>query len=249
MGGAIFNQGDVSITNSTLTGNKAVGDTNGQGLGGGVFNHNGTIQVSVSTLSLNTAAQGGRGIYNRDDSATLAAVARINNSIIAQTDTTVEDFTATGGGLPTGQGNLIGTQSGFTGSYITGDPKLGLLQNNSGRTPTMALAADSPAVNMGTGEPRPSFDQRGKPRSIGDLAVDIGAFELRKPQTINFAALGNRTYGDADFAITATATSTLPVIFTASGNATVQQVAGVWNVHITGAGSATITASQTGNDD
>ena len=36
--------------------------------------------------------------------------------------------------------------------------------------------------------------------------------------------------------------------FTAGGNASVQQVAGVWYVHITGAGSATITAHQAGND-
>src|SRR5262249_33788963 len=45
----------------------------------------------------------------------------------------------------------------------------------------------------------------------------------------------------------ATASSGLPVSFTASGNATVQQVGGVWTVHITRAGSATITAHQAGD--
>ena len=66
-------------------------------------------------------------------------------------------------------------------------------------------------------------------------------------QTITFSPLVGVTYGDADFAINATATSGLPVSFTASGDASVKQVAGVWYVHITGAGSATITAHQTGD--
>jgi YDG domain len=250
MGGAVFNEaGTVTITNSTFTGNKAIGGTGGgKGLGGGLFNHNGLIEVAVSTFSLNTAAQGGRGIFNLDDSATAIATARINNTILGQAGTTVEDFTGSGTTVTSGSGNLIRTQSGFTGSYITGDPKLGLLQDNGGLTPTMALAADSPAINGGTAPQQPHFDQRGAPRHPKLGVVDIGAFELRTLQTITFGALTNRTYGDADFAISATATSALPVSFTAGGNASVQQVAGVWYVHITGAGSATITAHQAGND-
>src|SRR5205823_9552149 len=73
------------------------------------------------------------------------------------------------------------------------------------------------------------------------------------PQSFNIAqashaitsgALSGKTFGDADFTISATASSNLPVTFTASGNATV-----VGNtVHITGAGSATITAHQTSEE-
>ncbi len=62
-------------------------------------------------------------------------------------------------------------------------------------------------------------------------------------QTITFGALANRTFGDSDFSISATASSSLAVAFTASGNCT---IAGS-TVHITDAGSCTITASQTGN--
>ncbi len=62
-------------------------------------------------------------------------------------------------------------------------------------------------------------------------------------QTINFGALGNKTFGDADFAVSATASSGLAVSFAASGNCT---LAGT-TVHITGGGSCTITASQGGN--
>ena len=61
-------------------------------------------------------------------------------------------------------------------------------------------------------------------------------------QTIAFAALADKRYGDADFAVTATASSGLPVTFNASGNCTVSGS----TAHITGAGSCTITASQPG---
>jgi hypothetical protein len=62
-------------------------------------------------------------------------------------------------------------------------------------------------------------------------------------QTITFGALAGKTVGDADFTVSATATSGLAVSFTASGPCT---VAGN-TVHITGAGTCTITASQGGN--
>src|SRR6266446_202299 len=65
-------------------------------------------------------------------------------------------------------------------------------------------------------------------------------------QTITFGALGPRTFGDADFGISPTATSSLAVSLAASGNCTVTTLS-PGTVHITGAGSCTITASQSGN--
>jgi hypothetical protein len=65
----------------------------------------------------------------------------------------------------------------------------------------------------------------------------------RANQTITFGALANKTFGDPDFTVSATATSGLAVSFAASGQCT---VAGT-TVHLTGNGSCTITASQTGN--
>ena len=62
-------------------------------------------------------------------------------------------------------------------------------------------------------------------------------------QTIAFGALGNKTLGDPDFAVSATASSGLPVSFGATGSC---QVTGS-TVHITGGGTCTITASQEGN--
>ncbi|MDX6578050.1 MAG: hypothetical protein QOE96_4003, partial [Blastocatellia bacterium] len=63
-------------------------------------------------------------------------------------------------------------------------------------------------------------------------------------QTINFAQPADKTFGNPDFAVTATATSGLAVGFAASGNCTVSSAG---TVHLTGAGSCTITASQAGN--
>ncbi|HTC95446.1 MAG TPA: PxKF domain-containing protein [Terriglobales bacterium] len=62
-------------------------------------------------------------------------------------------------------------------------------------------------------------------------------------QGIDFAALSNATYGDADFNVNATATSGLAVSFAASGNCTISGN----TVHLTGAGSCSLTASQLGD--
>jgi hypothetical protein len=64
-------------------------------------------------------------------------------------------------------------------------------------------------------------------------------------QTIAFDALGAKTFGDADFSVSATASSGLTVSFTASGQCTVTGA----TIHLTGGGSCTITASQSGNGD
>src|SRR6185436_8267594 len=62
-------------------------------------------------------------------------------------------------------------------------------------------------------------------------------------QQITFDALADKKFGDADFGIAATASSTLAVAFSAGGNCTVNGS----QVHLTGAGACTITASQDGD--
>jgi hypothetical protein len=75
---------------------------------------------------------------------------------------------------------------------------------------------------------------------INDASLSLTVNKL--DQTINFGALSNKTFGDADFGVSATAISNLSVSFAASGNCTVTG----GTVHITGAGSCTVTASQAG---
>jgi hypothetical protein len=64
-------------------------------------------------------------------------------------------------------------------------------------------------------------------------------------QAISFAGLADKTYGEADFTVSATGgASGNPVTFTAASNCTVSGT----TVHITGAGSCTVTAAQAGNN-
>lgn len=65
-------------------------------------------------------------------------------------------------------------------------------------------------------------------------------------QTITFPAPGQKIYGDPDFNLGATASSGLQVFYS-SDNPAVATIAGA-TVHITGAGTAVITASQPGNN-
>jgi probable HAF family extracellular repeat protein len=78
----------------------------------------------------------------------------------------------------------------------------------------------------------------------GPLTVSKG------DQTITFAQPADKTFGDADFTVSATGGgSGNAVTFSAAGNCTVSagSTASTGTVHITGAGSCTITASQAGN--
>ena len=79
-------------------------------------------------------------------------------------------------------------------------------------------------------------------------AADVSrTFAIAKAsQTIDFAPIPDKTFGvdDGDFAVSATASSGLPVSFTAAGPCSVSGV----TVHITDVGDCTITASQAGNE-
>ncbi len=62
-------------------------------------------------------------------------------------------------------------------------------------------------------------------------------------QTITFGAFSDKTYGDPDFTVSASASSGLPVSLTAHGNCTLSGTV----VHLMGAGGCTVTASQAGD--
>jgi hypothetical protein len=72
MGGAIFNmEGTLTITNSTLSGNAAVGGAStpaltdpGKGIGGAVFNLSGTVTAIASTIAANTGDHDASQIFN-----------------------------------------------------------------------------------------------------------------------------------------------------------------------------------------
>ena len=180
MGGAVFSMGgSLTVINSTLAGNFALGGAGyqgGAGAGGAVFNLNGAVAVFDSTLADNTVASGasatgqqssssdGGAVYNLASGAPpLAAFLTLANSILADSNggtdlvnTPAQPITTLTGPLvatvtATGP-NLIGsTAATISGpAPLTGDSLLGLLQNNGGLTPTMALQAGSPAIDAGS---------------------------------------------------------------------------------------------------
>jgi hypothetical protein len=116
------------------------------------------------------------------------------------------------------------TQSGAT----TGQPSLSTAATTSSAVGTYAITASAGTLASSDY----SFSLAG-----GTLTV------TKADQTISFAALGNKTFGDADFTVSATASSGLPVSFAAAGGCTVSGT----TVHITGAGTCTVTASQGGD--
>jgi gliding motility-associated-like protein len=83
----------------------------------------------------------------------------------------------------------------------------------------------------------------------GSFTVNITVVaKVLPPQTIAFAPLPAKTYGDVDFAPNATSTNgTIPIAFTSDNTAVAVFLNG--NIHITGAGTTNITATQAGNND
>ena len=94
---------------------------------------------------------------------------------------------------PTGSNDLVGSgdriELAFLTDRVTGDPKLGPLQNNGGPTATVVLGPGSAALD--TGDPSLAVDANGSSlntdqrggayaRRVGGK-VDIGAYEVQAP--------------------------------------------------------------------
>ncbi|MEQ8573173.1 MAG: T9SS type A sorting domain-containing protein, partial [Fulvivirga sp.] len=127
--------------------------------------------------------------------------------------------------------------------------------SNSGLTNFTFTVIDGPASVSGS-----TLTLDGTEGSVEVKAMEVGndnyntasistTFQVKDPsktdQTITFSSLSNKTFGDADFELTATASSGLEVIYTSS-NPEVATVNGS-TVTVVGAGSTTITASQGGD--
>src|SRR5205085_7714333 len=84
------------------------------------------------------------------------------------------------------------------------------------------------------------YDQVGDSNYNPATQVTETVTAQKADQTITFGTLTDKTYGDPDFTVSATASSGLSVAFAATGNCIVTGS----TVHITGAGSCTATASQ-----
>jgi hypothetical protein len=173
-GGAITTDNDtnpVVITNSTFYSNSAP-------TGGGIANL-GRLNLGNSTLSNNNASNGG-AVRNG-----LGGILSLRNSILANSTGGVDCIKVNTTAAVENINNLIettgaGAESCGT-SLLSSDPMLDSLTDNGGSTQTMALQANSPAINTGDDATCLSTDQRGVTRPQGNHC-DIGAYE----KTITF---------------------------------------------------------------
>ncbi|MGB7345287.1 MAG: Calx-beta domain-containing protein [Pirellulaceae bacterium] len=167
-GAGIFNDGaagDVSVTNSTVANNFA------SVIGGGIASEGGAVTIESSTIAYNSAATGG-GI-----SATGGSVTSANSLVAENAGATGPDVAGT---IVSAGNNLIGDSAGATISglatsdFVDVPAGIGILADNSGLTPTIALVAGSLAIDASA--TTLTVDQRGVARPQ-NAAADIGAFE------------------------------------------------------------------------
>ena len=122
--------------------------------------------------------------------------------------------------------------SGLTVSYASSDPGVATVSHDT-------------VTIVGMGTTTITASQAGNANFNAAPDVEQTLTITKAPQTITFDALIEKTRGDAPFALTATASSGLPVSY-ASSNTAVATISGS-TVTIITAGTTVITASQAGN--
>jgi hypothetical protein len=221
IGGAIYNNGPLTLINSTLSSNSG-------GVGGGIWNAS-TATVSNSTLFGNYGTEYTLqfGIIN-----TQTGTLTVSNSTLSGNNGGIDNFgtlilkATLLAGQTGGNGNCVGTitsdgynldDDGTCGLNQTGDQStvstaasfLGPLQNNGGPTQTIALLPGSTAIDAipvnactdASGNPV-TTDQRGVTRPQG-AGCDIGAFEAAAPMpAANVCPNGQSTPAPCSYAIT-----------------------------------------------
>jgi len=164
------------------------------------------------------------------------------------------DTTADNGVLTVNAATPVVTPASQTGSYNTAF-SYNVVATNAPTSYAVASGTLPTGLSLNTTTGLIS----GTPTQVGTFAVGVTATNgggtsaaatititiSQASQTITFGALASRVYGDAAFALSATASSGLTVSYSSS-NPAVATVSGD-TVTIVGAGSTTITASQAGD--
>ncbi len=181
-GGGLYNAATANLSNATIAGNRG-------SRGGGLYNL-GLLTALNDTVAYNSVGAGGLG--GGLDAA--GGTTDLYNTIVAQNqDGAGAPSDAAGSLAPASVNDLFGSggSGGLTATtvndVITGvkKPQLGTLADNGGPTQTIALLANSPALDAGSasipGIVVPTVDQRGAIRGAAGINAgsnpDIGAYE------------------------------------------------------------------------
>jgi hypothetical protein len=174
-GGGVFYNGSNPLNNTTIQGNSA-------SFGGGVDNSmNATLSLDHCTVADNTASVNGTALFTDTN-----AIEYSHNTVLAGGSTN-DACVIVGSSIFNDQGYNLSSDDSCSLSVvlydlINTDPLLGALGDNGGLTPTMALLAGSPAIDMADPNLTLESDQRGYYRPVdgngdGTSVADIGAFE------------------------------------------------------------------------
>jgi hypothetical protein len=175
VGGAVRSLGNVTVSNSTLSGNHSLA-----WYGGAIFHTDGTLQIAHSTIAGNTAPDFGSAAIFVGTFTPAGATLRLNSSIVSgNTGGCFAGFFGSGPVVLASDGHNVASDGSCNltaaGDQPGTDPLLGPLAANGGPTATHALLAGSPAIDA-AGLTCPGVDQRGVARPQGP-ACDAGAFE------------------------------------------------------------------------
>ena len=181
-----------------------------------------TVTVNVNNINDNTPVVTASQSFNvNEDAANTTSVGTVA-ATDADAGTTLSDWTITGG-----NGDGIFAINSSTGEItVTDNTKL----DYETRTSYYLTVTVSDGSHTSSSE---------------TISITINDVFEKSDQNITFSQLTDLTYGDSDFNLTATASSGLPVSYSSS-NTSVATIDGN-TVTIMGAGSTTITASQSGN--
>jgi hypothetical protein len=205
-GGGIYNQGALSVTNSTFFNNSV----NLNGAGGAIANEGGTLTVTNSTFSANSGGGGAGGIYNNNGELTVTNTTfsgnnsgdnpggGIDNSgtlstLTVTTSTFANNHSDFGGGISNG-GKLTVTNSTFSGNSAS----VGGGIDNDG-TLTMINSTLSDNIAGGTGGGIYNEDTLTVTNStfVGNSAPEgAGAIAIAIPSLRNGASLKGTILAD-----------------------------------------------------
>ncbi len=186
-----------------------------------------TVTIVGAGATNITATQGGDAIFN-------AATPIVRALTVNKADQLIEFEPLAAKGVSDPPFSLTATaSSGLAVSYASSNPAVATVSGSTvtivGQGTTTITASQTGNSNFNAATPVP------QPFTVNS----------KQSQTITFSVLPNKTFGDASFTISASASSGLPVAFT-SANPLVATVSGN-TVTIIGAGTTLITASQPGD--